>query len=90
MDADGILVDIFAGVALILVFVAAVSIFLNVLGYTMIGGEVKKEADISMCKVAVANCATSRLTNSDCGDICLPCSGSWYGKCLKGDLSLFK
>jgi len=74
----------------VLLFVCAVAIFLNIAGFTIAGGEVKKMADISLCKLAISNCVSTKNSGpASCEDICLPCTGEWYEKCLKGDLSLF-
>jgi len=90
MDTDRLFFEIFKIAGVILLFVCAVAIFLNIVGFTITGGEVKKTADVSMCKLAISNCANAKAMGStSCEDICIPCTGDWYEKCLKGDLSLF-
>ncbi len=89
MDTDRLFFEIFRIAGLVLLFMCAVAIFLNVLGYMMVGGEAKKSSEISLCKLAVSNCISSRMAgNDDCKNTCLPCSGNWYEKCLIGDTSL--
>jgi len=84
-----LIVEIFRIAGLVLLFAAAVSIFLNIAGYTMIGGEAKKTADLSICKLAAANCITQQMSgNMDCEDLCAICPPVWLEKCLKGDSSL--
>jgi len=90
MDTDRLFFEIFKIAGAVLLFVCAVAIFLNIVGFTITGGEVKKTADVSMCKLAISNCANAKVMGStSCEDICIPCTGDWYEKCLKGDLSLF-
>ena len=89
MEIDKLFFEIFRIAGLVLLFICAVAIFLNILGYMVVGGEVKKSSEISLCKLAVSNCITSRMAGTtDCVETCLPCSGDWYDKCLIGDTSL--
>ena len=91
MDTDRFFFMAFKVAGAVLLFICAMAIFLNVVGFTIAGGEVKKTADVSICKLAVSTCANQRMMGAPgCGDICLPCAGDWYEKCLKGDLSLFR
>lgn len=91
MEPDKLFFEIFRIAGLVLLFICAVAIFLNILGYMLVGGEVKKSSDISLCKLAISNCITSRMGGTtDCENTCLPCSGNWYEKCLIGDASLLK
>jgi len=91
MDTDRLFFMAFKVAGAVLLFVCAVAIFLNIAGFTVTGGEVKKIADVSMCKVAANSCATQKMMGSQgCEDVCAPCTGEWYEKCLKGDLSLFR
>ena len=90
MDTDRLFFEIFKIAGAVLLFVCAMAIFLNIVGFTIAGGEVKKTADVSMCKLAISNCANQKLMGTlGCESICQPCTGDWYDKCLKGDLSLF-
>jgi hypothetical protein len=92
MEADRLVFMMFKIAGAVLLFICAVAIFLNIVGFTVTGGEVKKTADVSMCRLAANNCANQRMMGgSDCEDVCLPCIevSEWHQKCLKGDLSLF-
>jgi len=90
MDIDRLLFEVFRIAGVILLFICAMAIFLNIVGFTIAGGEVKKTAEVSICKLAISNCANQKAMGSTgCEDICIPCTGGWYEKCLKGDLSLF-
>ena len=90
MDTDRLFFKLFEVAGAVLLFVCAMAIFLNIVGFTITGGEVKKTADVSMCKLAIGNCANAKAMGlTSCEDICMPCTGDWYEKCLKGDLSLF-
>jgi len=91
MDTDRLFFMMFKVAGAVLLFICAMAIFLNVVGFTITGGEVKKTADVSVCKLAISSCVNQRMMGSQgCEDICAPCTGEWYEKCLKGDLSLFR
>lgn len=90
MDADRLFFMAFKAAGAVLLFVCAVAIFLNIVGFTIVGGEVKKTADVTMCKLAVSNCANHKMTGGlSCEEVCVPCLGvsEWYQKCLNGELS---
>ena len=85
----GVMVFKIAGLAL--VFVLALAMFLNIAGFVLIGGEVQKQGDVSLCKTAAAACINAKATgNGDCYTLCMSCPDSMYEKCLKGDASLFR
>jgi len=90
MDLNRIMLDVFRIAGLVLLFVLAIGIFLSIAGYVMVGGEAVKTCDLSVCKVALANCLNMRVTGgANCVQTCLPCTGVLYEKCLNGDISLF-
>ena len=89
MELDRVFFELFRIAGLILLFMCAIAVFLNIMGYMLVGGEVKKSSDVSLCKLAVSNCISLRMGGTaDCGVTCLPCPGDWYEKCLIGDASL--
>lgn len=91
METYDLVINIFRIAGLVLLFVLALGVFLNIAGYVLIGGEVQKQGDVSLCKTAAAMCVNMLATGgADCYTICLNCPDSLYEKCLKGDASLFR
>jgi len=90
MDTDRLFFMAFKTAGAVLLFMCAVAIFLNIVGFTIVGGEVKKTADVTLCKLAASNCANQKMMGGrSCEEICAPCLGAseWYQKCLNGELS---